>query len=68
VHVGELFQGAVAVAERVQGEHQFAGLGPGDPGPVVDAADTQAADHEIAPPRIDRASASGPRSAPPRIG
>src|SRR5271170_2826812 len=49
LHRGELPQGRLPVAHRVECQHQFAGLCAGHPRSVVDTPDAQTVDDEIAP-------------------
>ncbi len=59
LHGAEQFESGVVVAERIEGQHQLARLGPGDPRPVVDAPDSEALHHEVGPPCADAASGLG---------
>jgi len=38
-----------SVTDGVKSQDQFARFGAGDPGPVVDAANAEVADHEVVP-------------------
>src|SRR3546814_3405960 len=49
LHVGQQLQGAVTIPQGVQGHHQLAGLRPGDPGVLADAADAESFFHEGVP-------------------
>ena len=64
LHVGEEPAARCVVAERVEGEHQLAGLGAGHPGVGVDAADAEARHHEVVP--AGRRSGPRPRRRGPR--
>ncbi len=53
LHGREQFAGTPGVAECVERQDQFAGLGPGDPWAMVDAADPEPVDDEVRPALAD---------------